>query len=195
MSRRYTAFSEHHLLATGPLPKVAATVKGLIDRDPTASPLIFDDDTGRTIAVNFEGTMEQVLRNLPDPDVRPRIARDGEIIWPGEPTTEPAPFCVEVTLLARQWNWLDVQPGGAETELRRLIEQGRLDCADEDRARAAVEATDRVMRDLSGDLPGFEETSRMLYRRDRAGFEAKTRDWPGDVWRYLARLSEKVDWR
>ena len=193
--RRYTAFFRHHWLASGPLPQVASAVKSLIDQDPALSPLIFDDATGWTIAVNFVGSLEQVLRSLPNPEATSRIARPGEIIWPGEPAAEPAPAPGDVALLPRHWHWLDAQPGGCSAALQALVERTRLERAGEDRARAALEATDRVMRDLAGDLMGFEEASRMLYRRDRAAFEDRIAEWPGEVREYLLRLAEGVEWK
>jgi hypothetical protein len=54
----------------------------------------------------------------------------------------------------------------------------------------AQEAAYRFMAAMAGDLPGFEEATRSLFAKDRAGFERHVAPWPGDVGAYAAKLAE-----
>jgi hypothetical protein len=50
-----------------------------------------------------------------------------------------------------------------------------------DLRRAAQEAAYRFMLAIAGDMPGYEEATRALFAGDRAGLEARMRDWPTDI--------------
>ncbi len=95
----------------------------------------------------------------------------------------------EVTLLPRHWDWLATQPGGASAALRRLVEQARLASSASDTERARRDAAYRVMAALAGDLPGFEDTARALFAKDRSGFEQGLSAWPDDLGAYLITLA------
>ncbi len=45
------------------------------------------------------------------------------------------------------------------------------------------------MSSMLGDLPGYEEASRALYRGDKERFDLMIDDWPGDLKDYVAQLS------
>jgi hypothetical protein len=98
----------------------------------------------------------------------------------------------EVTLLPRHWAWLAAQRGGASATLRRLVDRARRQGAAEDRVCTAQDATYRFLSALAGDLPGFEEAIRALYRSDGAAFEKRSAAWPDDLRDYALRLAGPV---
>ena len=55
--------------------------------------------------------------------------------------------------------------------------------------RVRAERTYRVMTDLAGDQPGYEEALRALFVGDDAALAANIADWPGDVAAYVHRLA------
>jgi uncharacterized protein len=81
----------------------------------------------------------------------------------------------EVTLLPRHWDWLSQQSGGASAALRRLVDaarsQGRT-------LRERQDAAYRFMQGLCGDMEGYEEALRALYRSDSALFASAIARWP-----------------
>ena len=93
----------------------------------------------------------------------------------------------EVTLLPRQWAWLDSQPGGASATLRRLVDEGRKD--HRLAVREAQDATYRFMLAMAGNLAGYESALRALYARDREGYLAAMSVWPADIREHVLKLS------
>ena len=178
----YTAFHAQTRLAAGSLATVAERCKALLDTDPGAAVLVYDDDTGRPVDIDYRGTTHDVLARLA-PAIEP-TARRG----PGRPKL--GVVAREVTLLPRHWDWLGSQPGGASVALRRLVEAASRDNASTDRIRHAREAVDRVMLALGGNLPGYEEASRAFHRNERERFEALIEAWPADVRDYVRTLAE-----
>ncbi|MDQ0009353.1 hypothetical protein J2T07_001530 [Luteibacter jiangsuensis] len=179
----YTAFLEHRHLAAGSLAVVAERCKMLLDSDPGATPIIYDDSTGRPVDIDYRGTVHDVLARLPGFDP---VAKRG----PGRPKL--GVVAREVTLLPRHWEWLANQPGGASVALRRLVETASRDGAPADRVRQAREAVDRVMSALAGNLPGYEEASRAFHRHETERFEALIHDWPQDVRDYVHMLASRA---
>ena len=98
----------------------------------------------------------------------------------------------EVTLLPRHWDWLNGQPGGASVTLRKLVEEARRRSSATDQAREGQEAAYRFMSAIAGDLPGFEEATRALWRRDAARFEHETDAWPKDVRDHARALAARA---
>jgi uncharacterized protein len=181
-----TAFAGMRWIASGPLREIAVPVKAAFDRDDGAPVLIFDDPTSRLVEIDWRGTIAEVLARLTDVEV---VAEPADLVRsPGRPKLGVT--AREVTLLPRHWEWLGSQPGGASAALRRLVDAARLANADKDRRRQAQEATDRFMRVMAGDLPGYEEAARALYAGEPARFEALTMAWPTDVRRHARRLAE-----
>lgn len=176
-----TAFDGHTLIASGTHAEVALAVKRLLDRHPARTPLILDDATGQPVEIDFRGSTDEVLARLQPAagDDAPRGA--------GRPRL--GVVAREVTLLPRHWYWLNSQPGGASATLRRLVEDARRNGSAKDRARLAGEAADRFMRTVAGDLAGYEEASRALWRGDRDAFNRHTRGWPKDVREHARRLA------
>jgi len=185
MPLNFTAFDGTARLAAGSLPIVAERCKALLDSEPNASPIIYDDSTGRPVDVDYRGTTHEVLARLPSTDDAP-AARRG----PGRPKL--GVVAREVTLLPRHWDWLASQPGGASVALRRLVESASRENLDADRVRQASEAVDRVMLALAGNLAGYEEASRAFHRREAERFHALTEAWPADVRDYVRSLAAAV---
>lgn len=182
----YTAFLGHARLASGSLATVARQSKAHADADPGASILVYDDETGRAVDIDYRGTIDDVLARLvPANDAEPAVPAVDARRGPGRPRL--GVVAREVTLLPRHWEWLGAQPGGASVALRRLVEEASRQNAAVDRRRQASEAVDRLMLALGGDLPGYEEASRAFHRGERERFEALLEAWPADVRDYVRR--------
>jgi uncharacterized protein len=179
--RNCTAFDGHRLIASGALADVARAAKQAWDAGMAGPLLVFDDDSGHTLEIDFRGSVDAVLARLQP------IAADTVPRGPGRPKL--GVVSREVTLLPRHWDWLNGQPGGASATLRRLVELARRDGGGAQRARNATETVERCMRTMAGDLAGYEEASRAFYRHDRERFAALSAAWPPDVRRYLQRLA------
>ncbi|MEL7719971.1 DUF2239 family protein [Citromicrobium bathyomarinum] len=202
-----TAFAGHSLLASGPLNLVALAVRKA-EREGADGPLlVFDDASGRVIDLDLRGSEADVLARLADRGaVRPGPARARD-----KPRGRGRPKLGvvgrEVTLLPRHWDWLEQQPGSASQVIRRLIDAARREEGGAAVAarpadsvhpvhptrpvprRVRAERTYRVMTDLAGDQPGYEEALRALFVGDDAALAANIADWPGDVAAYVHRLA------
>ncbi len=176
-----TAFQGSRRIASGLLPAVAATVKGLIGEDGHHPVLIFDDHSSELVEVDFRGTPEAVVERLArafpkdEPEARGR----------GRPRL--GVVAREVTLLPRHWDWLADQPGGASASLRRLVDDARRSAAGE--RRRAQTSLYRFMTTMAGDAAGYEEAIRALFAGDRTRFNALTEDWGPDVRDHAWRLA------
>jgi hypothetical protein len=184
-----TAFVGTQRLASGSLEEVTLAVKRIAGRDRTASPLVFDDATGRAIDLDLRGTDEAAVQRLKSHAVygsatsQPRGQRG-----PGRPKL--GVVAREVTLLPRHWEWLNAQRGGASVALRRLVDEARRTNHGRDRVRHAQETAYRFMSAMAGNEPGYEEATRALFAADRARYDALTARWPADIRSYAARLGE-----
>jgi hypothetical protein len=101
----------------------------------------------------------------------------------------------EVTLLPRHWDWLNHQPGGASATLRKLVEAAKRANVNQDHARMAQEATYRFMAALAGNLPGFEEATRVLFAKSKdrlKEFEKRVCVWPRAVRRHALHLMKET---
>ncbi|MHB1056996.1 MAG: DUF2239 family protein [Rhodanobacter sp.] len=176
-----TAFDHQRLIASGPLAEVARAAKQALDAGAGGPLLIFDDRSSRQVEIDFRGTLDEVLARLPHDDSTPSSR------GPGRPKLGVVPR--EITLLPRHWDWLATQPGGASAALRRLVEHASRDGDGKGRARLAVEAVDRFMQVMAGDLAGYEEASRAFYRGERERFATLTAAWPQDVRAHLQKLA------
>jgi hypothetical protein len=175
----YTSFIGTTLLASGPLDEVLTRVKALFDRDPGAPILIFKDENGRQVDFDLRGTLRETLaRALPPPE------RPG----PGRPRL--GVVAREVSLLPRHWEWLEQQPNGASAALRRLVDEARKRNPGEERRRLAIEAANRFLTAMAGNLPGYEEATRALFGRNQERFHELIREWPPDIQQYAQRLVE-----
>ena len=78
--------------------------------------------------------------------------------------------------------------------LRKLVEGALKEAEGPDRARRAKEATYRFMTAIAGDLPGYEQATRMLFAGDGAAFDAAVEGWQDEV-RDTARGMAAGAWR
>jgi len=184
----YSAFSGTTLLITGPLESVLRELKRTQDTpaETPAQVLVFNDQQGQQVDFDLRGPIEEILRKaIPAP---PKAG-------PGRPKL--GVVSREVTLLPRQWEWLESQPNGASAALRRLIEEARKSSnpdqsnsnqpQSDQPIRARIEAVGRVMTVLAGNLPNFEEALRALYRRDLPTLTQQIEAWPPDIRTYILK--------
>lgn len=174
--RLSTAFDGDAILARGRLAEVALAVHQRLAERPEATPLTFDDATGRVIDLDLRGTPAEIVARLGD---EPR----------GRGRPKLGVVAREVTLLPRHWEWLAAQPGGASQALRRLIDEARRGDRGQTQGRIAREAAYRVMSTLAGNLPGFEEATRALFANDEIGFFRQAASWPADIRTYAQELA------
>ena len=163
------AFEGVRRIAAGPLAEVEPLVQAAIARakEPV---LVFDAASSRPFEIAPAGA-----------PLAPARAR-------GRPKLGVA--AKEVTLLPRHWDWLARQPGGASAALRRLVEASIRSSRETDQARMARESAYRFMSAMAGDLPGFEEASRALFRGEEERFATETEPWPADIRDHVASLAE-----
>lgn len=174
-------FSSDRLIARGPLGEVLAEVRAAA---ADAAPLVIDLATGRVVDLDLRGTLDEAKARLtpaPEPEKR----------GPGRPKLGVT--AREVTLLPRHWGWLAGQPGGASVALRKLVEGALREAEGPDRVRKAKEATYRFITTMAGDLPGYEEATRMLFAGDWTAFDAVVEGWPDGV-RETARGMAEGGW-
>ena len=175
-----TAFRGACRLAAGDALSVARALRAALEAEPDGPPvLVFEDATGKAVDLDLRGSDEEVAWRLSPP---PR--------GPGRPKL--GVVAREVTLLPRHWEWLNAQPGGASVALRKLVDEARKGSEAKDRVRRAQEAAYRVMLELAGDRPGYEEAVRALYAADRARFDALTAGWPTDLRDYVRALAAEA---
>jgi hypothetical protein len=176
--RTYTAFAGEKMIASGPLTTVLPEVKKRFDRGEVST-ILFENQTGQQVDFELRGPVSEVLaRALPAP------VHNG----PGRPKL--GVVSREISLLPRHWAWLEQQRNGASAVLRRLVDEARKQDPTGQRAQLAMDAANRFMSAMTGDLPGHEEASRALYAANRARFEEEIRDWPHDIRAHVHRLAE-----
>lgn len=194
-----TAFAGSRRIATGDLAEVALKAKELVDRGGPAPVLIFDDLTSEQLEVDLRGSAKDVLARLEKyagkDKAKDLFAESGEEATPGPGRPKLGVIGREVTLLPRHWDWLSSQPGGASVTLRKLVEAAKRANAGQDRIRLARESTYRFMAVMAGNLPGFEEATRVLFARKKdrfKEFEKLVRIWPRDVRRHVIQLMKET---
>lgn len=189
----HALFEGHQLLARGSLRQVVAeaVARGGVGADGRPL-LLLNDGSGETVDLGLRGGLARVLERL-----RARLAPA-----PAAPQEAAAPrergrprlgvVAREVTLLPRHWEWLASQRGGASQALRRLVDEARRR-EQEHGLPASPEARYKAMSTLAGDLPGFEEASRLLFAGDEAGFARSIARWPQDLRDYLGSMSAEAE--
>ncbi len=185
MPAHYCAFDGSNCLAEGDLLSVAIAVKQHHQAGDGQPVIIFDAKTGRVTDVSLTGSHE---------DIEAWIRAHIPAALPTQHKSRGRPklgvTSREVTLLPRQWDWLNAQPGGASVTLRKLVDQAAKDPRAE--KREAQDATYRFATALAGDAPGFEEALRALYAGDQNQFEQLVDHWPEDVADHTKRLAQRV---
>jgi hypothetical protein len=182
----YTCFAGTRRIATGPVQAVVAAAKTYLDDGGGETLLIFDDRTGRQVDFDFHGTPAQVLERLED---------DPSFASPARKVGRPRLGVTsrEVSLLPRHWAWLETQPGGASGSLRKLVERAMKSGKEREEARRARDAAGQFMWNMAGDLPGFEEATRALYRKDTATLRELIAAWPADIRAHTLSLVKLAD--
>jgi hypothetical protein len=180
----YTAFAGTRCVASGSLSDVLPVLKDRFDRDRSDMVLIFEVETGRPVDLDLRGTLSDVLdRAVPQ---TPR--------GPGRPKLGVTSR--EVTLFPRHWDWLEEQPGGISSAIRRLVERAIKVEPGRERARRMRAALSRFLSALCGDRPHYEEASRALFAGDTARFEGFVERWPKDIREHVvkqARLAQRAE--
>ena len=216
LSTRVTAFAGDRLIAGGPLRSVALTARQVLDIDPGASLLIFDDAEQRQVEIDLRGSMAELVQRLAAaPDDATSNPKTGGNAGATTAATAPAVAAAaakseapaaprgrgrpklgvvarEVTLLPRHWTWLNAQPGGASVALRKLVESARRGNGDGDRRRAGQEATYRFMHAIAGDPPGVHPAARALIAGDLGKLEDAIADWPHDIREHATMLAARA---
>jgi hypothetical protein len=177
-----TAFENFQLIAQGKPREVRAELKKLRAERALGPVMIFDDASGEDF--DLEGDNRFDADAVSASPVTPR--------GPGRPKL--GVIAREVTLLPRHWEWLELQSGGASVALRKLVEVARKEQAPAERIRQSIETTYRFLNTLCGDLPGFEEASRTLFRRSWEEFDRLISQMPSDVQSHLKALSADARW-
>lgn len=189
----HALFEGHQLLARGPLQQVVAeaVARGGVRADGRPL-LLLNDGSGETVDLDLRGGLAQVLERL-QARLAPALAAPQEAAAPRE-RGRPRLGVVarEVTLLPRHWEWLASQRGGASQALRRLVDEARRR-EQEQGLPASPEARYKAMSTLAGDLPGFEEASRLLFAGDEAGFARSIARWPQALRDYLGSMSAEAE--
>jgi hypothetical protein len=168
---------------------VAQAARRRLDAYPEIPVLVFDETTGRPVDLDLRGTTAEVAARVqhagggPARETLHEEARRG----PGRPKL--GVVAKEVTLLPRHWAWLGAQRGSASATLRRIIDEARKAGEGREAVRRAQDAVYRFLTAVAGDAPGYEAAIRALYRRDRAGLAAATREWPRDLREQCERMA------
>lgn len=185
--RTYTAFAGNQQIATGDVRSVVLEVKAHLDRGETRPILTFEDQTGDQIDFDLRGSPQQALERLASHPLFSTGAARGQLrLGPGRPKL--GVVCREVSLLPRHWTWLDEQPGGMSSTLRRLVDEARTRTDGGQLARAARDAAGKFMWGMAGNLPNFEEASRALFAGDRRRLKTMIRNWPPDIRKHIEQL-------
>jgi hypothetical protein len=177
--KQYTAFAAFTRIAKGNLETVLRTLWEA--RKTESRILIFENATGRQVDFDLHGSLQEVLaRHLPRPQKK----------GPGRPRL--GVISREISLLPRHWEWLERQPQKASGTLRRLVETARKNEGDLTRRREKLEAADRFLWSIAGDLEGCEEVSRALYAGNWSVFDELISPWPQDIRDHVSMMVQPV---
>jgi len=198
-SKSCTAFAGSRRIATGDLAEVALKTNAVIASGEQAPVLIFDDLTSEQLEVDLRGSAHDVLARLEKSAGKDKsedvLAQSGENAKRGPGRPKLGVIGREVTLLPRHWDWLNSQPGGASITLRKLVQAAKRANQGQDSIRVARDATYKFMAVMAGNLPGFEEATRVLFsnKKDRfKEFEKQVHTWPRDIRRHVIQLMKET---
>lgn len=187
-----TAFEGTRIVASGDVLHVATKTKEVIDRTQNQhSILIFDDHSSELIEIDFRGSLGDVLKRLEERQHQriDQVEEKEAAVSRGPGRPRLGVVSREVTLMPRQWDWLNSQPGGASVALRKLVDEARKANASKDTWRQAQNATYKFMSAMAGDFEGFEEASRALFANKQSKFFELIALWPADVQSHIKKLS------
>ncbi|MBF0363732.1 MAG: DUF2239 family protein [Oligoflexia bacterium] len=186
--RKYTVFEDKTIIAKGNLEDVVMIVKKRIGSNNHTSAIIFDDRTGRTIDIDFSGTLKDVQERLAiyiTKDIQLKTANG-----PGRPKL--GVISREISLLPEHWEWLAIQPGGASVALRKLVTSAKKEDLNNTNVRYYQDAIAQFLNVVGGDLPNYEEAIRALYRKEKEGFFSQITKWPKDIKAHLKDMATSV---
>ena len=184
----YTAFDGTKLLLQDSLAEVVLKIKKKIGKAANSSVMIFSDATGKMMDFDFHGAEKDVLKRL-ETFVPEALPKDSS--GPGRPKL--GVISREISLLPRHWEWLATQSGGASATLRQLVEEAKRKSATSGISiKQAQERTYKFMSVMAGDLNGYEEALRALYKKDQEKFLAQIGEWPRDVRDHINKLAQSV---
>ncbi|MBC7467452.1 MAG: DUF2239 family protein [Bdellovibrio sp.] len=186
-SHTYSAFQGSALLFRGELQDVVLNIKKHLGRSENSSVLILSDATGKTLDFSFQGSQQDVLKRL---EMYKHTDDPVEPSGPGRPKL--GVISREISLLPRHWEWLATQSGGASATLRLLVEEARKKSSNINTTKQLQERAYQVMSVLAGDLQGYEEALRALYKKDGKAFVTQVKGWPKDIQKYLSELTKPV---
>jgi hypothetical protein len=175
----FTAFEGARFIVTGSRDAMLRATKAHLDAGGGAV-LIFEDRTGRQVDFDFRGSVDDV------------VGRHTDSVKPGPGRPRLGVVSREISLLPRQWEWLEAQPNGISAAIRRLVDDARRTETGVQRGRHLRDAAGKIMWAIAGNLPNFEEASRALYARDDDRLRALLADWPEDFQAYLVRLIDEA---
>lgn len=173
MSNIYVAFYEGKCIAEGSKSDVILTLRKWVGDLSGRVPLIFDLEDGKQ--VDFDLSQE--------PDEAPKTSA-------GRPKLGVVPK--EITLLPRQWEWLEQQPGGTSAALRRLVDDAKKREGGAADFRRYADAACRFMSAIAGNLSGYEAATRALYAKEPIMFEASIINWPNDIRRTASQFGKRA---
>lgn len=183
----YTAFEGSKLIFRGTLSEVILKIKKRIGNSEDTEILIFSDSTGQTMDFNFQGSEKDVLKRL---EIYVTESTPKENVGPGRPKLGVVPR--EVSLLPRHWEWLATQPGGASASLRKLVDEAKKKSSGGLSIKQLQERAHKFMSAIAGDMEGYEEALRFLYRKDKKNFLLSLQKWPLDVKEYALELTKGI---
>ncbi|MHA1564556.1 MAG: DUF2239 family protein [Alphaproteobacteria bacterium] len=187
--RVFVAFVGSEIVARGTLFDVVKHSKIVFDSGIDERIAFYDDETGRVVDLDLVGSEDEVMAKLRAsvPREEPKSEKQK---GPGRPKL--GVVSREVSLLPRHWSWLGEQRGGASAAIRRLVETARKQNSVAEQMRRTIEAAHRFLWDVAGDLPNFEEATRMLFAGDLDGLERQMGDWPEGIREQLGRFTDRV---
>ena len=186
-SNSYTAFDGSVLLFRGGLKEVVLNIKEHLGRSENSSVLIFSDLTGKTMDFSFHGSKQDILKRL---EKYTFTEEPKEPSGPGRPKL--GVVSREISLLPRHWEWLATQSGGASATIRLLVEEARKKSSNISSIKQMQERAYQIMSVLAGDLQGYEEALRALYKKDSKVFFTHVKRWPIDIQKYLNEITKPV---
>ena len=177
---RYSSFVGYKHIADGNLNSVLRAAKEYCDSvNPDSAGLnhhpenllIFRHEDGRQVDFDLSGIPETAL---PGEEPARKVGK-------GRPRL--GVISKEVTLLPRNWEWLSRQSTTASATLRRLVNEA--ENREKNSPKARAQGLGAILWSLAGNLEGFEEASRCLYRLDFEGLFGFSDKWPGDLPGYV----------
>ncbi len=166
---RYTAFHDGEMVAEGP----RSDVHRVLRERKAQEALIFEDWSGKQVDFDLTQPFNEEAAS-----------------GPGRPKLGVKPR--EITLLPRHWEWLDIQRGGASAYLRTLVDADMKSKPDWQRVRLSQDSCFRFLSAMAGNLPGYEDASRALTRKDSALFDEAMKDWPSGIRGYAKYLASEA---